>query len=89
MKPFDLKKFLAEQAMDLQTTANQNTPDAWARLRSEHVNYFPPSAGPFKCGHCKFARFKDDPTKGVCVHPEVKANIEAEGCCNEYKPSEK
>ena len=76
MTPFDLKKFLTEQTDD---------PGERARLKAPHVNYMGPEKGPFKCGHCRFF----SAAQGYCQHPEVRAHVEAAGCCNEFSPGGK
>lgn len=81
IKSFDIKKFLKETAANFQVTAKQNTADAWERLRSERVNYFPPSESPFKCGNCEYFNAET----GYCRQEEVRANVEAEGCCNLFE----
>lgn len=89
MKQFDIRKFLKEQTISplqlKKLLKEQNDPAAEERLSSEHVNYFGPEKGPFKCGHCKF--FNEE--KSYCQHPEVRAFTQPEGCCNEFQPSTK
>jgi hypothetical protein len=91
MRRFDLKKFLAERKIVVgefeRKSSCINTPEAIERLRSSHVNYFPPSQGPFRCGNCKFYQ-ATTPTAGFCNHPEVRACVEADGCCNEFLKKE-
>lgn len=70
----------------LQTARAAQTNDAAAiaRLHTDHVNYFGPERGPFKCGHCKWYNASDS----RCLQPEVRAYVQAEGCCNEYLPKQ-
>lgn len=56
--------------------------DEEQRLRAPDVNYFPPSKGPFYCGHCIYFQV----SQHFCEHPLIRASVDYDGCCNQYLP---
>lgn len=57
-------------------------------IGSKAAGYAPPDQGPFSCGNCVHFDGQgscDNPK--VITDPEVSGQVEAEGCCNFFRPS--